>query len=136
MALSKSQILANLLDIDFFDLRFLRKVIEGLAVSAETVQTLTASGAVSTDTTLLQLDHTTVAIAATLDVSTYYGTLTVRTPTEPGVAADHTLTVSGGTLDGSNTVATFADINDTLVINFDGAGNGVIMSNIGSVVLS
>ena len=136
MAITKSDILANLQKIDFVDLPYLRKVIQALATDSVTVETLTASGAVSTDTTVLNLDHTSVAIAATLDVSSLYGDFTVRATTEPGVAADHTLTVSGGTLDGTNTVATFADINDSLTINFDGAGTGTIVSNVGAVVLS
>ena len=97
MAITKSDILANLQKIDFVDLPYLRKVIQALATDSVTVETLTASGAVSTDTTVLNLDHTSVAIAATLDVSSLYGDFTVRATTEPGVAADHTLTVSGGT---------------------------------------
>lgn len=98
--------------------------------------TLTASGAVADTVNVVYLDHTSVAIAATAAVGTRSGLFIVKATTEPGVAADHTLTVSGGTLDGTNTIATFADINDELVIHFDGAGNGHIISNTGSVALS
>ena len=115
------------------------KVVRDVADSAGTAplaSTMTASGVVPEGTTILDLDHTSVAIAATMDVSTVQGLFIVKAPTEPGVAADHTLTVSGGTLDGTNTIATFADINDALVIYFDGAGTGYIVVNTGAVVLS
>jgi len=134
--LTKAQILANLLKIDFFDWKQMRQIIRGLATDIVQVETLIISGAVETDVTVLELDHTSVAIAATLDVSGIIGNFTVRAISEPGVAADHTLTVSGGTLDGTNTIATFADVNDSLTINFDGNGYGVVVSNIGAVVLS
>jgi hypothetical protein len=59
----------------------------------------------------------------------------VKSITEPGSGQDHTVTITNGTWNG-NKSATFADINDTLVVYFDSAGNGTVVANVGSVALS
>jgi len=105
-------------------------------VSARTLE-LTASGSVTAGIQSVELNHTSVTIAATIvDATNNQGLFIVKATTEPGVAADHTLTLTAGTFDGTNNVATFADINDTLVVYFDSAGNGTIIENVGSVALS
>jgi hypothetical protein len=111
--------------------------IDNVADVSGRVQSLTASGAVTAGIQSVELDHTSVAIAATIaDSSAHQGLFIVKATTEPGVAADHTLTLTAGTFDGTNSVATFADVNDALVVYFDSAGNGTILANVGSVALS
>lgn len=101
------------------------------------VQTITASGAVTAGVQSVELDHTTVAIAATIATTVAHpGLFVVKSITEPGSGQDHTVTITNGTWNGTNKVATFADINDTLVVYFDSAGNGTVVANVGSVALS
>jgi len=107
-------------------------------VSANT-QTLTAGGAgvVATTTKYLQLDNAAAAITATIaNANAHQGLFTVKAITEPAGGQDHTVTLTAGTWNGTNTIATFADINDALVVVFDSAGNGTIVANVGTVGLS
>jgi hypothetical protein len=99
-------------------------------------QTLTVTGPITEFVQSIELDHTTVAIAATIASAYYRGLLVIKSITEPGAGQDHTVTIAAGTFNGTNKIATFADINDTLVVYFDSAGNGTILANIGSVTLS
>jgi hypothetical protein len=104
---------------------------------AEIAQELTASGAVTPGVECVQLNHTTVAIAATIaDASKHPGIFHAKATTEPGAGQDHTITITTGTWDGTNKVATFADIKDALTVYFDKAGNGTILNNTGTVALS
>ena len=74
-------------------------------------------------------------ITATIaDAVNHAGWFSCKAITEPD--GGHTLTLTSGTFDGSNNVATFADALDALVVYFDYTGNGVIISNTGAVVLS
>lgn len=101
------------------------------------VQELTASGAVTAGVQSVELNKTDGTIAATIaDSSNHQGVFIAKATTEPGVGGDHTLTLTAGTFDGTNNVATFADINDALIVYFDSAGNGTIVENVGSVSLS
>ena len=100
-------------------------------------QTLTATAAVTPGAAVLYLDHTSTTIAATIaDATLHAGVFMVTAITEPGGSGDHTLTLTGGTFNGTNTIATFADIADSLFVMFDSAGKGTIILNTGSVALS
>lgn len=100
-------------------------------------QTITASGAVTAGKKEVLLDHTSVAIAATIaDTANHRGGLLVKAITEPGGGQDHTVTITTGTWNGTNKVATFADINDAIYVIFDSAGNGSVIGNVGSVAFS
>lgn len=104
---------------------------------ADIGQLMSVSGAVTAGKQSVLLNHATVAIAATIaDASQHFGYFVVKAGLEPGVANDHTCTITTGTWDGVNKIATFADINDALVVFFDHAGNGTIISNTGAVALS
>lgn len=105
------------------------------AGTVDTVQELTASGAVSAGVRSIELNHATVAIAATLDLTGFQGFLIVKDTSASGTAA-HTLTVSNGTLNGTNTVATLNAPNEALIVYIDSAGDGTIVENVGSVALS
>jgi len=100
-------------------------------------QTITESGAVTAGKKSVLLNHTSVAIAATIaDASLHAGYFIVKAGLEPGGGADHTCVITTGTWDGTNKTATFADVNDALVVFFDHVGNGTIISNTGTVSLS
>lgn len=100
-------------------------------------QELTASGAVTPGVQSVELHHATVGIAATVATSVAHpGLFVMKATAEPGVGEDHTVTLTAGTFDGTNSVATFADVNDCLVVYFDSAGDGTILENVGTVALS
>lgn len=100
------------------------------------VQELTASGAVTAGVQSVELSHAASGIAATIaDSSNHQGLFVVKDTSATGTAA-HTLTLTAGTFDGSNNVATMNAANECLVVYFDSAGNGTIVENVGSVGLS
>ncbi len=99
------------------------------------IQELTASGAVAAATGILELNHASVVIAATMDPRDHVGLFTVRDTSASGTAA-HTLTLSSGTFNGTNTIATLNAPGESLTVFFDGNGRGTIIENTGSVGLS
>ena len=112
-------------------------ITAGSPMPAPLVQELTASGAVTAGVQSLELNHTSVTIAATIaDAVNHQGLFIAKATTEPGVGGDHTLTLTSGTFNGTATVATFADVNDALAVFFDSAGNGTVLVNIGAVGLA
>jgi len=52
------------------------------------------------------------------------------------LAAAHTLTLTAGTFDGTNNVATLNAPGEALAVFVDGDGNGTILENTGAVALS
>lgn len=81
--------------------------------------------------------NNTVGMALTIaDAADHQGLFVAKAIVEPAGTPDHTITLTAGTFDGTNNIATFADINDALVVYFDSAGNGTIVENVGTVVLS
>lgn len=98
-------------------------------------QALTATGAVSADTKILELNHATVVIAATMDAADHQGLFIVRDTSASGTAA-HTVTLTNGTWDGTNTIATLNAPGEALTVFFDSAGRGQIIENTGAVALS
>lgn len=103
-------------------------------VSARVVE-LTASGAVATGIQSVELNHASVVIAATMVATEHPGLFIVKDTSATGTAA-HTLTLTGGTFDGTNTIATLNARDEMLVIYFDSAGRGQVIANIGAVALS
>lgn len=100
------------------------------------VQELTASGAVTAGKQSVQLNHASTPVAATIAaVSAHAGLFVVKDTSASGTAA-HTLTLTGGTFNGTNTVATLDAPGEALVVYFDSAGNGTVIANVGSVALS
>jgi hypothetical protein len=99
-------------------------------------QELTATGAVTAGKQSVELNHISVAVAATIaDSSLHQGLFIVKNTSASGTAG-HSLTLTAGTFDGTNNVVTFDAPNDALVVYFDSAGNGTIIENVGSAVLS
>ncbi len=99
-------------------------------------QELTASGAITPGVQSIELNHATVAVAATVATSLAHQGLFVMKDTSASGTAAHTVTLTAGTLDGTNTVATFNAPNECLVVWFDSAGDGTIVENVGTVALS
>lgn len=101
-----------------------------------TTEELTESGAVTPGVSILELNHATVVIAATIaDASAHAGLFIIKDTSASGTAA-HTVTLTSGTFDGTNTVATLNAPAEQLIVYFDDSGNGVIVQNTGSVALS
>ena len=104
-------------------------------VSARVLE-LTATGAVTAGIQSVELNHASTIIAATIaDVTAHQGLLIVKNTSASGTAA-HTLTLTSGTFDGTNNVATLDAPNEALVVYIDSAGNGTIIENVGTVALS
>lgn len=100
------------------------------------VQERTTTGAVTAFVQSLELNHATVAIAATMaDSADHQGLFIVKNTSASGTES-HTLTLTAGTFDGTNNVATLDAPGEALIVYFDSDGNGVIVENIGSVALS
>lgn len=110
---------------------------EGQAAKATVIdQELTASGAVDAGVKCLQLNHATVVVAATIaDAADHAGFFAVVNTSASGTAA-HTVTLTSGTWDGTNTVATLNAPGESLLVFFDEDGNGTIVVNTGAVALS
>jgi hypothetical protein len=100
------------------------------------VQTLTATGAITLNSGLVQLNHATVIIAATLDAPTAGDELYIVDNSASGTAA-HTVTVPAGvTFDGTNNTATLNAPGEALHLIALSATRWFILENIGSVALS
>lgn len=97
-------------------------------------RTLTASAAVPTGTQFIELNHASVVIAATL-VVTPSSMLIIKDTSATGTAA-HTVTLTGGTFNGTATIATLNARDEMLVVFFDSAGRGQVIANVGAVALS
>jgi hypothetical protein len=100
------------------------------------VQGLTVTGAVTAGVQSVELNHASVLVAATIaNAANHQGLFIVKNTSASGTEA-HTLTLTAGTFNGTNNVATLNAPNEALVVYFDSAGNGTIVENIGSVALS
>ncbi|MBZ9706069.1 hypothetical protein LB543_04960 [Mesorhizobium sp. ESP7-2] len=101
--------------------------------SLRTVE-LTATGAIPAGTQATELNHASVIIAATYAVEP--NTVRIFKDTSATGTAAHTVTLTGGTFDGTHTIATFNLRDDFIMIAFDSAGRGSVIVNVGSVALS
>lgn len=100
-----------------------------------TTQELTETGAIDADKHVIKLTHASGAIAATIaDMATHGPGLVVIKDTTTG--ATHTVTLDAGTFDGTNNTATLNAADETLTVQVDENGNGIIVSNLGGVALS
>ncbi|MDA3807422.1 MAG: hypothetical protein PF440_05830 [Thiomicrorhabdus sp.] len=105
---------------------------EAAGINAEE---LTASGAVTPGVNSIELNHATVAIAATIaTLVAHEGLLNVKF-TGAGIES-HTVTATVGTFDGTNNIMTLNAHDDSVVMWIDSAGNGLVLLNAGTVVLS
>jgi len=113
-------------------------VTSGGAATADDamVQELTASGAVTPGVMSVELNHATVAVVTTIATSLdHQGFLAIVNTSASGTAA-HTVTLTAGTFNGTNNVATLNAPLEALFVWIDSAGNGTIVENVGTVGLS
>lgn len=104
-------------------------------VNADSAQIFTSAGSVNVGVSEIEISGTS-AIATTLaDSAQHVGFFTV-TNTSPSGTAAHTLTLSSGTFDGTNNVATLNAKGESLIVHFDSTGLGTIIKNTGAVALS
>lgn len=101
--------------------------------ASENYQELTASGAVSEGVQSLELNHASTIIAATMTPKP--GLFVVKDTSATGTIA-HTLTLTTGTFNGTNTVATLNARDEALFVYFDSALRGQVIANVGAVALS
>ena len=100
------------------------------------VQELTETGTVTAGVQSVELNHATVVVEATIaDAANHQGLFVVKDTSASGTAA-HTLTLTAGTFNGTNNVATLNAPDECLIVYFDSAGNGTIVENVGTVALS
>lgn len=102
-------------------------------VSSYTVE-LTATAAIPATAKVVELNHATVVIAATYTVVP--NTIMIIKDTSATGTAAHTVTLTGGTFNGTNTVATLNARDEFLMVHFDSAGRGQVIANVGAVALS
>jgi hypothetical protein len=101
---------------------------------APLTQTLTVSGAILPQTEIVYLNATTPLIAATI-AAPAPGRRLLITQIDSGTAG-HTVTLTAGTWNGTNTIATFNALGETLeVIGLTAIRFGIVV-NIGAVGLS
>jgi hypothetical protein len=100
-------------------------------------QAITASGAVTAGVPAITLTSSTTVIAATIaDASNHTGVFSILDTSATGTSAAHTVTITSGTFDGANNIATLNAPDEHLVVLFDGDGAGTVLVNTGSVALS
>jgi hypothetical protein len=100
------------------------------------VQELTETGDVTAGVQSVELNHNSTIIEATIaDATNHEGIFIVKNTSASGTAA-HTLTLTSGTFDGTNNVATLNAPDEALIVYFDSAGNGTIVENVDSVGLA
>lgn len=99
-----------------------------------TASELTVSGAIPTNSSYVELNCNGTAIAATI-AAPAAGRSLVITQTDGGTDG-HTVTLTAGTLDGTNTIATFDAQYETLVLYGLSATRFAVVENIGTIALS
>ena len=100
------------------------------------IEYLAISGAVTAGKQSVELNDDTTIIAATIAAFTdHQGIFIVKNTSSGGIIA-HNLTLTSGTFDGTNTIATLNAPGEALTVYVDSVGNGVILENTGAVVLS
>lgn len=105
--------------------------------SGITTQAVTASGAVTSGVQGVTLTSSTTVIAATIaDAANHAGLFFILDTSATGTSAAHTVTLTSGTYDGTNNIATLNAPDEMLLVAFDGSGDGTVILNTGSVALS
>ena len=99
--------------------------------------TATAPAAIPTTVRVIELAHDATPIEKTIaSLVPYAGQIvTVKNTSAEGTAA-HTVTVTTGTWNGTNKVATLNAPGKCIAVAVDSEGNGVIVENVGTVTFS
>ena len=80
-------------------------------------------------------DESSAVNATIADAENHQGLFIVKDVSNDNTQ-NHVLTLTSGTFDGTNEIATLDAAGEALVVYFDSAGNGVIVENINAVALS
>jgi hypothetical protein len=99
--------------------------------------TATAGGTITAGVQAVELNHATVAAAATVaDASNHQGIFVVKNTSASGTAA-HTCTLTSGTFNAANNNKVTLNAPDEFIaVYFDSNGNGEVLVNYGSVALA
>lgn len=99
--------------------------------------TATSPAAIPATVRVIQLNHASTAIEKTIaSLVPYAGQILVIKNTSATGTAAHKVTVTTGTFDGTNKIATLNALNEMLAVFVDSAGNGTILVNVGEVALA
>jgi len=99
--------------------------------------TATAPAAIPSTVRVIELNHVDTAIEKTIaDFSVYANTFVVIKNTSASGTAAHKVTLTAGTFNGTNNVATLNAPGEALVVFVDSAGDGIVVVNVGEVALS
>lgn len=109
---------------------------DGAASIGGGTQELTATGAITPGIRHVELNHGSVIVAATIASADLHQGILITENTSGSGTAEHTLTLTGGTFDGTNNTATLNAPAELLVCFMDGDGVGTIIQNTGTVALS
>lgn len=113
-------------------------VSSGVVTMAGPYQEFTADGAVTPGVMSVELnDSSTAGVATTIASSLAHqdGIFVVKDTSTAGTATC-TLTLTAGTFDGTNNVATLNAPGECLAVKFDSGGDGIVIENVGTVGLS
>ena len=103
------------------------------------VKEYTASAAMGSDSGKvrhIELSSTSVIAMTGMNGADYAGQIVSVKDTSASGTAAHTVTLASGTWNGTATVVTLNAPDECIVVMFDSAGDGTILSNVGSVALS
>ena len=121
---------------DIADLTATAAELNNAADVSARVQELTVSGAITAGVQSVELNHASVAVVTTVaDAANHPGLFVIKDTSATGTAA-HTVTLTAGTFNGTNNVATLNARDEMLVVYFDSTGRGQVITNVGSVALS
>lgn len=99
--------------------------------------TVTAPAAIPATVRVIELNHASTAIEKTIaDLSVYAGQIVCLKNTSASGTAAHTVTITTGTWNGTNKVATLNAPGEALVVLVGTDGNGIVLLNLGAVGLS
>ena len=99
--------------------------------------TATSPAAIPATVRVIELNHASTAIEKTIATMVpYAGQVVIVKDTSATGTAAHTVTITTGTWNGTNKIATLNALNECLVVAVDSAGNGTILENVGAVALS
>jgi len=98
------------------------------------VEEHTGAGAVTAGVQSVEINSVAAAALTIASADAHQGLFIVK-HTSSSDGQNHTLTLTSGTYDGTNTVALLNAANEALVVYFDSSGNGTIVENVGSVSL-
>ena len=99
--------------------------------------TATSPAAIPATVRVIELAHASTAIEKTIaDFTVYANQFVFVKDTSASGTISHTVTITGGTWNGTNTVVTLNAANEAILVYVDSAGDGTIIENVGGVALS